>query len=114
MVATVASVRNPKAFVALLFGVLALLFLAAGVAVPQFRDEIGALEALVVVPAALIAALIGIAMSRRARFDFQRTLGRIGGNGIAQTARVLSVLALLVSLTAGLAVAVYGVLVLVR
>jgi hypothetical protein len=107
-------VRNPKAVVAFLFGVLALLFLAAGAALPQFRDEIEPLEALVVVPAGFVAGLIAIALARRARFEFQRTLGRAGGDGLAVAARVLGVVAVLISLTAGLAVGVYAVLVLVQ
>jgi hypothetical protein len=107
-------VRNPKAVVAFFFAVLALAFLAAGVLVPRFRDEIGPLEALVVVPAAFVSALIAIALARRARFDFQRTLGRVGGDGLAAAARLVGILAVLVSLTAGLAVGVYAVLVLVQ
>ena len=105
---------NTKAVVAFLFGVLALAFLAAGVAVPRFREEIEPLEALIVVPAALVAALIAIALARRARFDFQRTLGRIGGDGLAVVARFLGVVAVLISLTAALAVGVYAVLILVQ
>ena len=111
---TVAEVRNPNAVVALLFGVLALAFLAAGVVLPRFRDEIGPLEALIVVPASVVAALICIATARRARFDFQRTLGRSGGAGVAAAARFLAIVALLVSVTAALAVGVYAVLVLVE
>ena len=105
---------NPKAAVSLLFALLALGFLAAGVALPQLRSEIDALEALVVVPAAVVSALIAVALSRRARFEFQRSLGRVGGSRTAATASVLAVIALLASLTAVLAVGVYGVLVLVQ
>jgi hypothetical protein len=107
-------VRNPKAVIALVFGVLGILFIGAGIALPRVRDEIGALEALVVAPAAFLSALVAIALARRARFDFQRTLGRIGGDGVASLARVLGIVSLLVSLTAGLAVGVYAVLVLVQ
>ena len=107
-------VRNPKALTALFFGVLGLVFLAAGVLLPRFREDIEPLEALVVTPAAFLCALVAIAMARRARFDFQRTLGRIGGDGVAAVARVLGIVTLLVSLTAGLAVGVYTVLVLVQ
>jgi hypothetical protein len=107
-------VRNPKAVVAFLFALLALAFLAAGVVLPRIRDEIGPLEALVVVPAAFVSALIAIALARRARFDFQRTLGRVGGDGLAAAARLVGILAVLVSLTAALAVGVYAVLVLVQ
>jgi hypothetical protein len=109
----VAAVRNAKAIGALVFGVLALGFLAAGAAVPRFVDTVEPLEALVVVPAAVVCALISIGLARRARFDFQRTLGRIGGDGIAVAARALSVAALVISLTAALAVGVFAVLALV-
>ncbi len=109
-----APVVNPKAFVALFFSLLALVFLAAGVVLPRYRQEIGALEALVVVPAAAVAALMAIAMARRARFDFQRTLGRVRGDAVARIARALAVIALLASLSAALALGVYGVLVLVQ
>jgi hypothetical protein len=107
-------VRNPKSIVAFLFGLLGLAFLAAGVVLPRYRDEIEPLEALVVAPAAFVSALIAIALARRARFDFQRTLGRAGGDGLAAVARLLGIVALLVSLTAGLAVGVYAVLILVQ
>ena len=64
-------------------------------------------------PAAALSALVTIALARRARFDFQRSLGRIGGDGIAVAARFLGIVALLVSLTAGLAVGVFAVLALI-
>lgn len=105
--------RNLKAVGGLLFAFLALALLAAGAVVPRFADQIEPIEALVVVPAAAIAALVAIGLARRARFDFQRSLGRIGGDGLAVTARFLSLLALLVSLTAGLAAGVFAILALV-
>lgn len=107
-------VGNPKAVVAFLFGLLSLAFLAAAAAIPQLTQRIDSLRALVVVPAAVVAAIVCLAMARRARFDFQRTLGRVGGNGLAAAAKVLGIAALLISLTAGLAVGVYAVLVLVQ
>jgi hypothetical protein len=60
-----------------------------------------------------VCALVSIGLARRARFEFQRSLGRAGGDGIAATGRMLSVIALLVSLTAALAVGVFAVLALV-
>ena len=102
--------RNGKAIGAFLCGFLAIGLLVAGAAVPRFVDDVDPLRALVVVPPAVIFALAAIALSRRARFEFQRTLGRVGGNGLAVAARVLSVVALLVSVTAALAVGVFAVL----
>jgi hypothetical protein len=106
----VAPVHNAKAVGAFLTGFLALLVLAAAAAVPRFIDSVRPLHALVLVPGAVLLALISIALARRARFDFQRSLGRLGGNGLAQTGWVLGIAALLVSLTAALAVGVYAVL----
>lgn len=108
-----ARVGNGKAIGALLFGLLSLAFLAAGLAVPRFVPEIEVLEALVVVPGALVTALASIALARRARFDFQRSLGRIGGDGIAVAARLISLFALLSCLTVALAVGVFAILALV-
>jgi hypothetical protein len=107
-------VRNAKAIVAFLFSLLGVAFIAAGVLLPRLRDEIEPLEALIVAPAAFLSALIAIALARRARFDFQRTLGRVGGDGLASLARVIGVVVLLISLTAGLAAGVYAVLVVVQ
>lgn len=106
--------RNAKAVVAFLFGLLGLAFLVAGALLPRLREEIEPLEALVVAPAAFVSALIAIALARRARFDYQRTLGRVGGDGVARVARAIGVVVVLVSLTAGLAAGVYAVLVLVQ
>lgn len=108
--ATVAPVRNAKAIAAFVAGLLALAVLAAAAALPRFLDSITPLRALIVIPAAVLLALVSIALARRARFDFQRTLGRIGGDGLALTGWVLGIVALLVSLTASLAVGVYAVL----
>ncbi len=102
--------RNWKAIGALVCAFLAIALLVAGAAVPRFVEDIDPLRALVVVPLAVVLALAAISLARRARFDFQRTLGRVGGNSLAAAARILSVVALLVSLTAALAVGVFAVL----
>jgi hypothetical protein len=107
-------VHNSKAILATFFGLLALACLGAGAALTRVRSDIEPLEALIVVPAALVSALVCIGLARRARFDYQRTLGRVGGASLARVARFLGVLSLLVSLTAALAAGVYGVLVLVQ
>jgi hypothetical protein len=106
----VAPVHNAKAVGAFVTGLLALAILAAAAALPRFLDSITPLRALVVIPAAVLLALVSIALARRARFEFQRTLGRIGGDGLALTGWVLGILALLVSLTAAVAFFVYAVL----
>ncbi|MCC6224744.1 MAG: hypothetical protein IT201_14770 [Thermoleophilia bacterium] len=102
--------HNAKAVGAFVAGLLALAVLVAAAVLPRFLDAISPLRALIVIPGAVVLALVSIALARRARFDFQRTLGRIGGDSLALTGWVLGIVALLVSLTAGLAVGVYAVL----
>lgn len=102
--------RNVKAIGAFTFGLLAIGLLAAAAAVPRFVTDVDALQALIVVPGAVLLALLSIALGRRARFEYQRSLGRAGGDGLALTGWALGVVALLVSLTAALAVGVYAVL----
>jgi hypothetical protein len=101
---------NAKAVGAFLTGVLALAVLAAAAAIPRFDDSITPLRALVAVPAAVLLGVVSIGLARRARFEFQLTLGRTGGDGLAVAGWVLGVFALLVSLAAALAVGVYAVL----
>jgi len=102
--------RNGKAIGALVCAFVAVGLLVASVVVPRYVDTVDPLRALLAVPVAAVFALAALSLARRARFDFQRTLGRVGGDGLAVTARVLGVVALLVSLTAALAAGVFAVL----
>lgn len=108
-VARVTPVRNAKAVLGVLFGLLAIAILVAGVLRTNSETTV---DALVVasIPASFVVALIAISLARRGRFTYQRTLGRAGGRGIAALARALGVIALLLSLTGALAIAVFGVL----
>ena len=111
-VARVTPVRNAKAVIGVLFGVLGIAILVAG---GMRTNSETTVDRLVIgaVPVAFICAVIALSLARRGRFDFQRTLGRVGGGRIASLARGLGVLALLLSFTGGLAIAVFGVLKLV-
>jgi hypothetical protein len=106
-------VRNAKALLALLAALLALGVLGAAAYVAQTQRflEVSWIEAAAVVPAAALLALLSLSLAGRARDLYGRTLGRVGGRRLAGLARLLASLALLVSLTAGLAVGVFGVLV---
>ncbi|MGH3114222.1 MAG: exosortase/archaeosortase family protein, partial [Gaiellaceae bacterium] len=87
-------------------------FGAAAVAANHF-NEIRLRDAVVAVPLALALALASVLLGRQARAQHQRTLGRSGNRGFIALARFLSTAALLVALTATLALAVFAVLVLV-
>jgi hypothetical protein len=102
-------VGNPKAFWALLMAVLALAVLVGAAAASRLKD-IGLTETVAAVPLGLLLALVSIALARRARFQHQRTLGRAGGAGVAAMARGLGTIALIVAVTAALALVVFAVL----
>ena len=102
--------RNGKAVLALVVALVALGLLAGASYVERERADVTALEAAAVVPAAGLLGLLSLSLSNRARSVHQRTLGRAGGAGVARTARGLGCLALLLTLTACLALAVFAVL----
>jgi hypothetical protein len=64
------------------------------------------------VPAALVLSVISVLLGRRARRDYHRSLGRRGSRGFIALSRFVGMLALLVAITAALALAVFAVLVL--
>lgn len=110
--ARVTPVRNRNAVLGVLFGLLAIAILVAG----GLRTNVETTVDRIVVasiPAAFVASLVALSFSRRGRFEFQRTLGRAGGRLLSSLARSLGMLALLLSLTGALAIAIFGVLKLV-
>jgi hypothetical protein len=103
-------VRNAKAVLALFVALVALGLFVAAYYVERERPDVSALEAATVVPIAGLLALLALSLSNRARRVHQQTLGRAGGEAIARVARGLGCLALLLTLTACLALAVFAVL----
>jgi hypothetical protein len=102
-------VRNPRALLAFFFALLALGALGGGAAAARFSDRVG-FEAVGAVPLGILLALVSLSLARRARYEYQRTVGRAGGSGLAAVARVLGSIALLVGVTAALALGVFLVL----
>ena len=103
---------NRKAVGAFVTALLALGVFAAAIAYARYQDEIRLEDALVAVPVALLLALASVLLARRARVEHARTLGRSGSRGFIAVGRVLGTFALLLALTAALALAVFAVLVL--
>jgi hypothetical protein len=104
-------VRNGKAFAAVFFGLLALAVLAFAVAAAVVLDRIELVEAAPALLVSAILAVLALALGGQARVAHQRSLGRIGGAAVARFGRFLGGLALLLDLTAALAVGVYAILV---
>jgi hypothetical protein len=106
-------VTNTKAVWALLAAALAFGVFGAAAAAANHFNEIRLQDAVVAVPLAFVLALASVLLGRRARVEHQRTLGRSGSRGFIALARLLGTVALLVALTAALALGVFAVLVLV-
>ena len=104
--------RNARAVLALLAGLLALAVLA-GAAAARLLVEIG-FEGALAVPVAALLALLALSLARRARDEYQRTLGRAGGRVLVAVARAVAVLALLLAVTAALALGVFVLLVVLQ
>jgi hypothetical protein len=105
--------RNSRAVWAFLVALLALAVLIGAAAAAQLSGDVGLTEAAPAVPVGLFLAVVSLSLARRARFEHQRTLGRAGGAGLATAGRVLGLVALIVAVTAALALAVFAVLALV-
>jgi hypothetical protein len=95
---------------ALVTALLALGVLIGAAAAGRLLDQVGLTEAAPAIPIGLVLALVSVSLARRARFEHQRTLGRAGGAGLITAARILGLVALIVAVTATLALAVFAVL----
>jgi hypothetical protein len=104
-------VRNGKALGAVFAGLLALAVLALAVTAALVVDRVELVEAAPALPVCAVLALLALGLGGQARIAYQRSLGRIGGAAIASFGRFLGGLALLLDITATLAVGVYAVLV---
>jgi hypothetical protein len=105
------ALRNLSAVLAFLVGLLAVGLLAAAAYAARELPGVSWIEAAGAVPAAGLLAFFALTLATRAQALHQRTLGRSGGEGLARTARGIGILALLLVLTAALALAVFAVLV---
>jgi hypothetical protein len=101
---------NRKAVWAFLLALAALGVLAGGLAAAHFSGDVGLYQAIPAVPIGLVLAFLSVRLARRARLEYHRSLGRIGGKGLATAARILGGLALLVAITAILALGVFAAL----
>jgi len=104
--------RNPKAIWSVLVALLALGVLAGGALTTGILASVRWQEGIVAIPVGALLGVIALRLGRLARWEHQRTLGRVGGAVTAGVGRTLAAIALLVALTAALAFAVFAVLLL--
>lgn len=94
-----------------MLGLVSVLVVPAAVAASRYVPSVSLLDAVYAsVPAAVVLALAGILVARRARRRLALALGRCGGEGTARLGRVLALLGLYVGCTGAIAIAFYGVL----
>jgi hypothetical protein len=102
--------RNHAARFSLLFSLLGLAALPVAVAVTESRDDLRLVHAGVAVPAVFVFSVLGIVLARRGRRNFERTLGRVGGQGMGRAGRILGWIGVYVALVAAASLAVYAYL----
>jgi hypothetical protein len=101
---------NPRALWAVVCGVLSVLAVPAGVFLSRESKTVTLINSS---PSILFGAALGfsaVLLARRARERVQITLGRAGGETMALAGRLLGIFGVLLAITAGLALAFYGLL----
>ena len=107
--------RNGAAWGAVVAGFLSLLALPAAIEASRRLEELTLTVAVGIgAGAGALLALVAISFGRRARFRYERSIGRVGGAGVARVGRFLGIVGLLVAITAGLALGFFGLLVLLE
>ncbi len=104
---------NARATGSVVAAVVALAAVPTGVVLARYSERVTLVSAgVVAAPLGIVLGMYALVLARRARETVLRTLGRSGGVGRARVGRVLGTAGLCLSITAGLALAFYGLLVL--
>jgi hypothetical protein len=111
-VTTLNATNRRRAWAALVVGFAALLTLPAAIEVTRRSKRVGLLDAGYAIPLALLLALIGFVMARRARKNLRWLQLREGGTGVATVAVVVGAVALCLAVAAALSIGFYRLVVL--
>lgn len=98
---------------ALVAALLAFAALGGAAAAARHFGEVRVRDVVIAVPIALVLGLVSVVLGRRAKLEHVRTLGRSGSRSFVWLVRFLGAVALILAITAALALAVFAVLVLV-
>jgi hypothetical protein len=103
---------NPRATASVVVGLLSLAAAPAGVLLARYSTQVTLVVAgLVAAPLGILLGVYAVVLARRGRETLVRTLGRSGGGRPARAGKALGVAGLCLSVTAALALAFYGLLV---
>jgi hypothetical protein len=100
---------NARAWVSVVFGLLSVATVPAGVALAHYRD-IELLKAGWAVAPGLLLGIVSFALARGARRRTERTIGRVGGRRVTRLGRLLGALGIYLGLAGALSVGVYELL----
>jgi hypothetical protein len=82
----------------------------AAFAAARQLERVTLVQATAATCASAVLGIAAILLSRRARRNMERTLGRVGGEGSARVGRLLGLASFCIGLTAALALGFYGLL----
>ena len=100
---------NPRATASVVFGLLAVAAIPAGVLAARYT-RVTLLQSAISIAVAALLGLYAVILARRGRERIQLTLGRAVGEASARLGRALGILAVWAAGAAGLAVGFYGLL----
>ena len=101
---------NHRAWLAVLFGLLAAVVIPAGIELTRKVPGAVLLDAVWAIPVAAGAATVSILFARGARGKIARSLERTGGSALIRLARILAVVGICFTLSASIAVGLYELL----
>ena len=102
--------RNDAARGALLLGLLGVAVPIAGYLAARQLDKVTIVHATAASCTSAVLGIAAIVLGRRGQRNVERTLGRLGGGGIARAGRLLGFLSLCLGLIAALSLGVYELL----
>ena len=105
-----ARARNDAARASVACALLGLLVPVAGYVAARQLKDVTIVQGTEATCGSALLGFLAILLARKAQLTIERTLGRVGGAGIARAGRLLGLLSLCIGLTAALALGFYGVL----
>jgi len=102
--------RNDAARASVVLALLGLALPVVAFAAARQLEQVTLVQATAVACASVVLGLVAIVLSRRARRNIERSIGRLGGEEAARVGRLGGFLALCIGLTAALALGFYELL----
>jgi hypothetical protein len=102
--------RNDAARASLACALLGLLLPVAAYVAARRLTDVTIVQATEGTCGSALFGLLAILLARKAEFTIERTLGRVGGAGLARAGKLVGLLSLCIGLTAALALGFYALL----